>query len=164
MATTDERLTAFGIQLLHIHDRLRAELALLRSDMDAYLDGGQGRPRELLAHCAAFCTALTRHHTGEDDHVFPALAAQYPALAPTLASLREDHGLIADILTRLDALVAEADPADAERVRRELDGLAAIMESHFTYEERKITKALDDLEVPFEPVAFDLPTLPPPRD
>ncbi len=53
------RLAAFGNQLIEIHIWLREELALLREDVDAYLDGRGGRPRELRAHCLTFCSALT---------------------------------------------------------------------------------------------------------
>ena len=96
-----------------------------------------GRP--LLAHCAAFCTALTRHHTGEDDRVFPALAQQFPDLAPIVAKLAEDHQLIGMVVGRIEAA------AGTPRLAGELDGLAAIMESHFAFEERRILRALDEL-------------------
>jgi hypothetical protein len=37
-----------------------------------------------------------------------------------------------------------APPERRVAIRRELDGLAAIMESHFGYEERAVSDALDD--------------------
>ncbi|MFB9905441.1 hemerythrin domain-containing protein [Allokutzneria oryzae] len=159
METPNERLTAFSIELIDTHTWLREELARLRADIDAYLDGVGGRPRDLRAHCLTFCSALTRHHTGEDDHVFPALADEFPELRPTLEKLREDHHLVADILRRLEVLVAEADPADARRVRSELDGLAAILESHFGYEERRIASALDELKQTFDSSGLDVRVL-----
>ncbi|MGP3955885.1 hemerythrin domain-containing protein [Nonomuraea sp. 3N208] len=148
----DARLAAFGDQLIGVHDWLRGELASLGDEVDAYLDGGT-RPRDLRAHCLAFCTALERHHTGEDDGAFPALAARHPELAPVLDKLREDHRLVADILRRLRELVdgldpeTGRDPREARRVRGEVDGLTAIVESHFGYEERSIAKALNALDV-----------------
>ncbi|WP_067821512.1 hemerythrin domain-containing protein [Actinomadura kijaniata] len=148
----DARLTAFGSQLVEVHDRLRGELARLSDDVDAYLDGGT-RPRDLRAHCLAFCAALERHHTGEDAGAFPALAERHPELAPTLDKLREDHWLVSGILRRLQELAGglgpeTGDPREAQRVRGELDGLMAIVESHFRYEERSIVEALDALNVP----------------
>lgn len=166
-----ERLTAFGNQLVQVHNGLRAELARLSDDVDAYLDGG-GPPRELRAHCLTFCAALERHHTGEDDAAFPALAERHPELAPTLDKLREDHWLVSGILRRLVELVeglgegAGADTQEAQRVRSELDGLTAIVESHFGYEERTIVKALNDLDVPTwtrEPPAFLIDRSPDPE-
>jgi hypothetical protein len=62
--------------------------------------------------------------------------------------LIEDHGLVAGILQRVRELLApgadRASPGPGALVR-ELDGLTAILESHFGYEERRIAKALDSL-------------------
>ncbi|MFR9778210.1 hemerythrin domain-containing protein [Micromonospora sp. MS34] len=135
------RLTALGTQLIEIHDWLREELARLRAGLDS--PGGGGLTRELRAHCVGFCTALDRHHTGEDGGAFRVLADQAPELRPVLAELREDHEVVASILTRIEALLAEA--ADGRSVRAELNGLAALLESHFTYEERKLVAALNRL-------------------
>jgi hypothetical protein len=138
-----ERLVALGKELIEIHEGLRGELARLREDL------GAGRPRRLKAHCLAFCAALTAHHTGEDDGAFPALAREFPELRPTIDKLVEDHELIRGIQDRLerllDGVAEEPDAAEAARVRGELDGLAAIMESHFAFEERRIVAALDAL-------------------
>jgi hemerythrin-like domain-containing protein len=98
------RLTAFGNQLIEVHLWLREELARLREDVDSYLDGGE-RPRELRAHCLTFCSALSRHHTGEDDGAFPVLAEQFPELRPVLEELRRDHHMVAGILRRLEELL-----------------------------------------------------------
>lgn len=101
----------------------------------------------LLTHCLAFCTALTSHHQGEDNGMFAQLLRERPELAATIANLVEDHGLIASILSRVGELADRAvEPRGSalEAIGRELDGLAAIMESHFSYEERTISEALDD--------------------
>ncbi|MBB3730789.1 hemerythrin domain-containing protein [Nonomuraea dietziae] len=146
------RLAAFGTQLIEVHHWLREELSRLRDNVDAFLDGEGRRPRELRAHCLTFCSALERHHTGEDQNAFPTLAEEFPALRPTLEKLQEDHHLVAGILRRIEALVgdldADLDENEAERVRRELDGLSAIVESHFSFEERQIVEALNSLNDP----------------
>ena len=148
MTTSHGRLAAFGTQLIDVHIWLREELAALREDIDAYLAGGT-RPRELRAHCLAFCSALNRHHTGEDDGAFPELARQFPELRPVLEELRRDHRLVEDSLQRVQALVGALDQAtDPAGVRRELDSLAALMETHFLYEEKRIVSALNTLEAP----------------
>lgn len=54
--------------------------------------------------------------------------------------------MIASILSRVTELAdraARSHGAALEAIGRELDGLAAIMESHFHYEERTISEALD---------------------
>lgn len=135
------RLAAFGNQLIEVHVWLREQLDALRDDAA----DGHPRPRELRAHCLAFCTALTRHHSGEDDDAFRRLAEHLPELRPVLDELRRDHRIVADALRRLDEAVARADPAE---LRREVDGVAALMETHFGYEERRIVAALNALDVP----------------
>ncbi|MFF2777228.1 hemerythrin domain-containing protein [Streptomyces sp. NPDC058052] len=159
MALTSEpadRLVSFGNQLIDVHLWLREELARLRSGLDTYLSGTGERPRELRAHCLAFCSALTRHHTAEDGGVFPALAEAHPELRPVLDELARDHVQVEEILLRLQALLdglpaARDEPLGAEEARRvsgELDGLIALVASHFTYEEKKLVAALDGLSVP----------------
>jgi len=126
----NDRLHAYGRQLIDIHDRLRDSLDALRSGQDA----------DLGLHCLAFCAAVTEHHTGEDTGVFPALARQHPELREVLAGLERDHQTIATLLRRLAALAAQPDRA---AIQAELDGLAAILESHFSWEERRLVRALD---------------------
>lgn len=79
--------------------------------------------------------------------MFSSLLREHPDLSAMVANLVEDHGMIAAILARVRELAdrAAASPGtDLEAIRSELDGLAAIMESHFGYEERAISRALDD--------------------
>ncbi|MEH0845778.1 hemerythrin domain-containing protein [Micromonospora sp. CPCC 205711] len=131
-----DRLTAFGNQLIEIHLWLREELAALRANL-----GSPGR--DLRAHCLTFCAALTRHHTGEDGGAFRVLAAQAPELRPVLDELTADHEMVATILRRVEDLAAG--PTDSDGVRAELDGLSALLESHFVYEEKKLVAALNAL-------------------
>ena len=148
MESPGGRLAGFGNQLIEVHLWLREELAALREDTDAYLSDG-ARPRDLRAHCLTFCSALDRHHTGENDAAFPALAEQFPALRPVLEELRRDHQLVADSLQRLEALLDGLDQqTDPVVVRSELDSLAALMETHFVYEEKRIASALNALNAP----------------
>ncbi|WP_051716847.1 hemerythrin domain-containing protein [Streptomyces sp. NRRL F-5727] len=151
-----DRHTAFGSQLVDVHLWLREELARLRGGLDAYLAGTGERPRDLRAHCLAFCSALTRHHTAEDDGVFPALAAAHPELRPVLDELAHDHVQVEEVLIRLQTLLDELPtgrdgtlgPEETRWVSGELDGLIALVESHFTYEEKKLVAALNGLGVP----------------
>lgn len=132
----DDRLRAFGNQLVETHIRLREDLDRLRS--------GAVVGRDLRQHCLAFCAALTTHHAAEDDGAFPVLAKHYPELAPVLDELRRDHVLVAEVLERIAALPEPGDD-DPVTTRRELDSLAALLETHLTYEEKKIVSALNRL-------------------
>ncbi|MBE1465301.1 hemerythrin domain-containing protein [Kibdelosporangium phytohabitans] len=134
------RISAFGTQLIEIHDWLREQLARLRADVDA----GVAQPRKLQAHCLTFCAALTKHHTGEDAGVFPVLAQRFPELKPVVDELVRDHEIITVMLNRLE----DVDFTDRPNALREINGVEAIMESHFTFEERKIVDALNSMEFP----------------
>ncbi|NUT36707.1 MAG: hemerythrin domain-containing protein [Hamadaea sp.] len=145
-----DRLIAFGTQLLDIHARLREQLDQI---MDAaHDDPGAGIPPELLTHCLTFCSALDRHHTGEDAHAFPALAAEFPELEPVLEQLRQDHRMLAHLLGRLDATARRTD-VDPQTLRTDLDGISALMDSHFRFEEKRIVDALNKLGVDLGPAA-----------
>ncbi|MFF0860134.1 hemerythrin domain-containing protein [Nonomuraea sp. NPDC003560] len=133
------RLAAFGNQLIDVHLRLREELARLRDTA-----GRGGSLRDLRTHCLTFCSAITTHHTGEDATAFPVLAAEFPELRPVLEELRRDHEQVAVILRDLETLLTADAPATRD-VRTELDGLSALLESHFVYEEKRIVAALNAL-------------------
>ncbi|BCJ60333.1 hemerythrin domain-containing protein [Micromonospora endophytica] len=142
------RLVAWSNELRRVHGRLREALSVTRQ---ALADGAQAEPatRDLLLFCHGFCTALTAHHEGEDRDLFPAIAAQYPELRETLRYLRQDHSMISHLLGGLQAAVARAAPP--EELDRHLEGLAAIMESHFRYEERQLLTVLETLSLDAHP-------------
>ncbi|MBL6277664.1 hemerythrin domain-containing protein [Micromonospora fiedleri] len=142
------RLVAWSNELRRVHDRLREALTLTR---EAVADGvpAESATRDLLLFCHGFCAALTAHHEGEDRDLFPAIAEQHPELRDTLYYLRQDHSMIAHLLTGLQAAVARAAPP--AELDRHLEGLAAIMESHFRYEERQLLTVLETLALAADP-------------
>jgi hemerythrin-like domain-containing protein len=135
------RTAAWSRQLAQAHTTLRKQLQNLQANLgSAQADGG------LLEHCLAFCSALAVHHEGEDAGMFAELLRVRPDLQHVVTNLAEDHQMIAGILATVRDLASEAARATPERreaIRRELNGLAAIMESHFGYEERAISGTLD---------------------
>jgi hypothetical protein len=136
-----ERFVAWADELRRVHARLRVALEAARRG--ATQEDARGAPatRELLLHCHAFCGALDSHHGAEDHVLFPAIAAEQPALSPVLGALEADHLLIAGLT---EALMAEPDRSPV-RYAEHLDGIAAIMESHFRFEERRLLAVLDRL-------------------
>jgi hypothetical protein len=133
MAGMNDRLTAFGNQLIDSHIRLRELLAELRDGTYAGIN--------LATHCLTFCSVLTAHHSAEDVDGFPVLARHFPELRPVLTELSRDHQQVAEVLDRLKA-VSTMDVATAGR---ELDTLAALLETHLVYEEKKLVAALNRL-------------------
>ena len=120
-----DRVVALSVQLAQAHDDLRRQIRELTAD------GGT-----LTHHCLAFCDALTAHHQGEDASIFPYLLRRRPDLAGTIAKLKEDHQMIASIVSRVRELAGQPG-ANAE-----LAGLMAIMESHFAFEERTVAQII----------------------
>lgn len=130
------RLEAFGNQLVQVHIALRERIEALREDLS-----GGARVVDLRAHCLSFCAALEQHHTAEDEGAFPVLSREHPELRPVLDELGRDHRIVSEALKSLAAL-GDVPPAV---LRRELDSVAALVETHFTYEERKIADVLSAL-------------------
>ncbi|WKU07678.1 hemerythrin domain-containing protein [Micromonospora sp. HUAS LYJ1] len=142
------RLIAWSQEMRTVHHRLREALRVTR---DAVRDGADAEPatRDLLMFCHGFCAALTGHHEGEDEQLFPAVAAAYPELGDTLRHLRQDHSMIGHLLSGLRAAVERA--ATPAEISRHLEGVAAIMESHFRYEERQLLSVLETLALDADP-------------
>jgi hypothetical protein len=140
-----DRVAALSLQLARTHDELLEQVAQVRA---ALVAGHAPGPldRGLLAHCTAFCVALDRHHSAEDDGLLPLLAREEPGLAPAVRNLLQDHAMIGTLLGQVVGLVQRAAAGEGtDRLVGELDGLAAVMESHFSYEERAIGAAIDRL-------------------
>jgi hypothetical protein len=142
-------VAALSEQLTHVHQALREQLTSLRREAASgagphAADTAAGK--DLLSHCLSFCTAIHDHHTDEDTRLLPALRAAAPGLAPVIDNLIEDHGMVAAILRKIRELLAPGrSPSVPGALLRELDGLTAILESHFRYEERRIAEELDNL-------------------
>lgn len=142
------RLIAWGNELRAVHGRLREALRVTRAALAA---GESARPlsRDLLLFCHGFCVALIGHHQGEDRELFPAIAAARPELREPLRKLQQDHAMIAHLVGGLQAAIdRSASPAELDQ---HLEGIAAIMESHFRYEERQLLAILDALEFDADP-------------
>ncbi|HLQ81395.1 MAG TPA: hemerythrin domain-containing protein [Brachybacterium sp.] len=92
---------------------------------------------------------MDTHHTGEDRTLFPAIAAARPDLAPVLRALEQDHSMIGHLLGGLEAAVRSR--SSPEVLAGHLEGIAAIMESHFRYEERQLLTVLEGLDLDADP-------------
>jgi hemerythrin-like domain-containing protein len=87
--------------------------------------------------------ALGGHHSSEDATLFPMVLAGRPDLAPVVARLVQDHNMIAHLIQGLEHAVSTA--ADSAALLEHLDGIGAIMESHFRYEETQLVGLLDSI-------------------
>ncbi|NQX14206.1 hemerythrin domain-containing protein [Microbacteriaceae bacterium VKM Ac-2855] len=140
------RLIAWSEEIRRVHTRLRDALRL---SQDAAADAAEIATRDLLVYCHGFCTALDGHHRGEDRALFPAIEAEHPELAPVLRILEQDHAMIGTVLQGLrSAIDRSATPAE---LGLHLNGFAAIMESHFRFEERQLLSVLEELRLDADP-------------
>ena len=138
-------MVAWDRELKIVHRRLRRALEVARESVDR----ASVIPNDLLLYCHGFCLALRGHHRAEDRELFPLLVSRNPGLAPSISRLRQDHEMIAHLLIELDQAVGRAEPPDV--VRSHLDGVTAIMESHFRYEERELLGPLAAMSLPTDP-------------
>lgn len=134
-------MRAIGRELVRVHQWLRDELARIHDQIDS-----GDELIQLQVHCVAFCAAITRHHTSEDATAFPTLGAENPELAPVLEQLSQDHRLVEEIVGTLRTLLTAVTPENVDEVRREIDGLSAILESHFRWEEKALVDALNTVD------------------
>lgn len=137
MTRDQQRVVAWAREMRLVHDRLRRAVELAHETPD--------EGRDLLLHCWGFCQALGGHHDGEDALLFPAVLAAHPGIADTVAQLQQDHAMIGTLLAAFARDVEAGAPA--ARLRGHLDGLGAVMESHFGFEERALLGVLDSLEL-----------------
>jgi hemerythrin-like domain-containing protein len=143
------RLIAWSHEMRTVHHRLREALNLVRESLDSPDPLDDGAMSDLLLYCRGFCAALDGHHRGEDRTLFPAIAAAHPELRPVLRKLEQDHSMIGYLLGGLGAAASRA--AGPDELRRHLDGVSAIMESHFRYEERQLLTVLESLTLHADP-------------
>jgi hemerythrin-like domain-containing protein len=139
-----DRLIAWDRELRQAHARLRAALEATR----AALGDGEAAPdtaSDLALFCIGFCSALDGHHLSEDRALFPALRHEHPELRDVIDKLMQDHSMLAHLLGGLRAAVEGGESPEA--IERHLDGVGAIMESHFRYEEREILAPLRALHL-----------------
>ncbi|RAK36700.1 hemerythrin HHE cation binding domain-containing protein [Actinoplanes lutulentus] len=136
---------AWAQEMRSTHARLREALQLTRDSLD-HPGATVAAVGDLLLYCRGFCAALDGHHRAEDRTLFPAIAAARPDLRPVLRALEQDHSMIAYLLTGLTAAVDRS--AAPDELHQHLDGIGAIMESHFRYEERQLLTVLESLNLP----------------
>lgn len=142
-AGSGDRVRALGSELRRLHDRIRDVLEDARDGLDPAA-GAAALSEDLVVRCRAVCTTLDAHHRDEDSALFPWLRREHPDLDGVIGKLEQDHAMIGTLLAGLDRVLREG--AGADVVLRHLEGVDAIMESHFRYEERVLVGVLDCIE------------------
>ena len=137
------RLVAWGQEMRAVHRRLVDALDIARES----IEDGSIRPSltgDLQLYCLGFCSALTGHHTAEDNQLFPRVLRERPELASAIATLIRDHTMIAHLIRDLEHALANSDDrSDTPALLQHLDGIEAVMVTHFRFEEKQLVGLLD---------------------
>lgn len=140
-----DRILALGQELRRVHRKLRDAVDLARAAIEAGQDPDLANS-DLQVYCGGYCLALTEHHLREDDVLFRMLEEREPELKSVLRILSQDHSMLAHLIGRLQAALSSG--ADTDALLDHLDGIEAVMSTHFTYEEKVLVDRLDDLTPP----------------
>lgn len=151
-----DRVLALGQELRRVHRKLRDAVDLARAAIEAGEDPDLPHS-DLQVYCGGYCLALTEHHLREDDVLFRLLEDREPELTPVLRTLSQDHSMLAHLIGRLQAALSSG--ADTDTLLDHLDGIEAVMSTHFTFEEKMLVDRLDRLEDPVPAVGDALGSL-----
>jgi hemerythrin-like domain-containing protein len=140
-----ERIDAWGQQMHAVHQRLRDALDIVRESIE---NGNhpESIAGDLQVFCGGFCLALTGHHLSEDAALFPRVLGVEPGLADTVTKLMQDHSMIAHLIQGLEHAMKASE--NTETLLRNLDGIDAVMETHFRFEEKQLVVLLDRMQIP----------------
>ena len=135
-----------------IHGAVRRDLDRLSAALDSFPDGDLARARELDRAFVNLRREVTRHHEGEDTHIWPMLALQgvEPAL---LHDMEYEHHAMAESLSEtgaaMTALATSGSGAAAATARACVVRTRAVVERHFAHEESELEPQLQPfLETP----------------
>lgn len=150
-----------GRHLREIHDHLRGNMRVLRGLIEQASAGAisstevDARTSELAmvanfrrfgTLCGRHCQFVELHHSIEDTHVFPSLAAKSEAFRKVAERLLAEHVVVHELLMRLvEALRALADTPTRESFKAATtlyDALDCVLLSHLGYEEDSIGDAI----------------------
>lgn len=143
-AMNEHRVTAWGREMLAVHQRLRDALDVARESIERGEQPNALVSNDLQLFCGGFCVALSGHHTSEDATLFPLVVGVRPDLVGTVAKLKQDHSMIAYLIRGLEQALRSGDEKGA--LLRHLDGIEAVMETHFGFEERQLASLLDTMD------------------
>ncbi|OKH94118.1 LLM class flavin-dependent oxidoreductase [Streptomyces uncialis] len=153
-----------GTRLVRIHDNLRQEMRQIRDAVAQVAAGRQdaASARSMInsltlrqnywtlgSFCTAYSRTLTTHHTIEDQFMFPELREKQDSLGPVVERLEQEHEVIAEALSRLDAALVTLVQDDSRmgEVQDLTQVLDRILTSHLDYEEEELVEPLDRLRI-----------------
>jgi hypothetical protein len=152
---------AAGEHLKEVHDHLRENMQAIRTLIGRAAEG-LASPEEVAAEtgslkmvanlrrfgnlCGQTCQVINAHHSIEDYHLFPAVAAISDGYRQVADRLQAEHVVVHELLERqiaaLNALAAEPNAQNFADAREIFDALERVLLSHLGYEEDQIGDAI----------------------
>ena len=124
-----------------IHAAFRRDLDRFLGALDRFSDGDRGRAEQLGRAWDNFDFQLTRHHEGEHEIAWPALA-KVGVTQQTLDQMDAEHEVMAERLAAargsMAALRSTPTAANAQTARTAMDELRTVTTEHLDHEEREI--------------------------
>ncbi len=152
---------AGGEHLKAVHDHLRDNMKTIRTLIDRAADGlaseseiaSETASLTMVANlrrfgnlCGQHCQIVNAHHSIEDSHLFPVLAAISDGYRKVAERLEAEHVVVHELLERqidtLNALAREPSAAHFADARTVFEALESVLASHLGYEEDQIGDAL----------------------
>jgi hemerythrin-like domain-containing protein len=128
-----------------IHAAVRRDLDRLHSALGSARDGDRERAADLERAYAYLHSELTRHHEGEDTHIWPMLAKAGVG-QELLGAMQEEHHAMADALAEtsvaMKAYAATGSAADAAAAQGSVARTREVVERHLTHEENELEPEL----------------------
>jgi hemerythrin-like domain-containing protein len=137
----DDGSASMATMLMSSHHAFRRDIALFALTLRSPAASSPERAQALRDEWAKFHASLHGHHEVEDQHMFPGLKAQNPALGPVIERLEAEH-------RRIDPLLAEGDrafaalPASAGAAADVVAELSALLDAHLAFEEAHVVPLL----------------------
>lgn len=162
---TDRQREA-GEHLKEVHDHLRQNMRMIRTLIEKAAAGlvtsadvAEQTAGLLMVDnfrrfgnlCGQYCQVVNTHHSIEDYHLFPALAAQSEGYRKVADRLQAEHVVVHQLLEKqIDTLNALARTPNAEtfaEARSVFEALERVLSSHLGYEEEQIGDAIGYFEL-----------------
>jgi len=132
-----------------VHTGLRREYGLLPAVVRGVEHGDTERARMLADHIVLLNTLVHRHHTGEDEHLWPKLLMRVPEeLVPAVNAVERQHEGIDVAMQAAATLLPDwrdsADGGQAAALADALDLLATRLDEHLHLEEEQVVPLIEE--------------------
>lgn len=128
--------------MVTVHRVFRREFGLLPRMVRAVPPGDTRRAGEIARHATEMTAALHEHHHGEDELLWPKLAARARPELALIERMEDQHERLAGLLVQADVLLPlwqhAAGPADGQALAGVLTQISAALDEHLADEEEHI--------------------------